>query len=195
LKSVLSLIIILFLISSSIPFGFAEVPLIDLTSSDISPIVSSTPKESRSISVSLQESVGLATNSPLKKNPISHPTVMLTSDSLGKMVYLSERLDIISSIPQQIVSLNSYITQPQATLDRVSQIEKIKDRKKNLKTEIFYLDDTYQQDLSDDFNLIESPISQTTFFVEVLKKWCLNFLKDKPFFLKNLMLTWQLDEM
>ena len=96
MKSILSLIIILFLISSSIPFGFADVPVIDPTSSEITPIVSSTPKESRSISVSLQESVGLATNSPLKKNPLVYTTIMLTSDSLGKLIYLSESLHITS---------------------------------------------------------------------------------------------------
>ena len=166
MKSVLSLVIILFLISSSVPFGFAEVPVIDLTSSETSLIVSS-PKESRSISISLQESVGLATNSPLKKNPVAHPTFISTSDSLGKLIYLSESLDITSSILEQTIAFNSYITQPQATLDRISQIDKIKDRKKNLKSEIFDLDSSYQQVLSDDFNLIESPISQTTFFVDL----------------------------
>jgi len=167
LKSVLSLIIILFLISSSIPFGFADVPIIDPTSSEITPIVSSTPKEFRNISVSLQESVGLSTNSPLEKNSAVYPIIMSTSDSLGKLIYLSESLHITSSMFEQTVELNSYTIQPQATLDRVSQIDKIKDRKKNLKSVISDLDDTYKQDSSDDFNLIESPISQTTFLVDL----------------------------
>jgi len=92
---------------------------------------------------------------------------MFTSDSLGKMIYLSESLHITSLIFEQTLALNSYITQPQATLDRISQIEKVKDRKKNLKSEIFSLDDSYQQDLSDDFNLIESPNSLTTFLVDL----------------------------
>jgi len=123
--------------------GFSEVPVIDSTSSEISPIVSSTPKESRNISVSLQESVGLSTNSPLKKNPIYQSYIMSTSDSLGKIVYLSENLHITSLIFEQQVISNSYVIQPQATLDRVSQIDKTKDRKKNLKSKILYLDEYY----------------------------------------------------
>ncbi len=142
MKSVLSLIIILFLISSNIPFGFTEVPVIDVTSSEISPIVFSTPKESRNISVSLQESVGISTNSPLEKDPTSQPIVMSTSSSLGKMVYLSESLHITSSIFEQTIALNSYIMQPQATLDRVSQIDKVKDRKKNSKADLLLADES-----------------------------------------------------
>jgi hypothetical protein len=150
------------LITSIIPFGFADVPVIDTIPSETSPLVSSTPKESRNISVSLQESVGIATNSPQKKAPTFTPTIISTSDSLGKMVYLSESLHITSSIFEQTVALNSHIIQPQATLDRVAQIDKIKDRKKNSKVDSFLADEFVDNSKSDTDLLLPDHLSAST---------------------------------
>ena len=127
MKSVSSLIIILFLITSGIPFGFAETPIIDSTSEQ-SPIFSSTPKESRNISVSLQESVGITSNVPQKKSITTNPSIISQSESLGKTVYLSEDFKIISSIFEETIVHNSFVIQPQTTLDKVAQIETVKDR-------------------------------------------------------------------
>ena len=165
MKSVLSLFIILFLITSSIPFGFADISTNDSTLSETSTIVSSTPKESRNISVSLHESVGISTNSPQKKNTSIDPSVLYESESFGKMIYLSEDLKIFSSIHEQSVGHVSFVTQPQTTFDRILQIEQTKDRKKNPKIESFYLDDLDQQQ-SEDLISIDSNVIQTTFFAD-----------------------------
>ena len=165
MKSVLSLFIILFLLTSSIPFGFAETPLIDPISEQ-SEIVSSTPKESRNISISLQESVGIASNVPQKKSTTTNPSIISQSEYLGKVVYLSEDFKITSSILEQTIVHNMFIVQPQTILDRVSQIEKVKDRKKNSKIDLFYLDNQNQQQSSENLISIESNILQTTFFID-----------------------------
>ena len=52
---------------------------------------------------------------------------------LGKTVYLSEDFKIISSIFEETIVHNSFVIQPQTTLDKVAQIETVKDRKKNSK--------------------------------------------------------------
>ncbi len=172
MKSVLSLITILFLLTSSVPFGFAEVPSVDSLSSETSPFVSSTPKESKNISVSLHESVGIATNSPLKKNPVLQPSVMSTSDSLGKIIYLSESLHSASSILEQTVAFNSYISQPQATLDRVSQIDKLKDRKKNSKIDSFLASELIYDSKSDTIDLLSSNnLVIPTDLLSILENW------------------------
>ena len=132
MKSVFSLIAILFLLTSSIPLGFAETP-IDSLESETSPIVSSAPKESRNISISLQESIGMTSNDPQKKSSSINPNTISQSEDLEKVVYFSENLKISSSIFEQSVVHNMFVEQPQTSLDRISQIEKIKDRKKNLK--------------------------------------------------------------
>ena len=111
MKSVLSLITILFLITSSIPFGFAEISTTDLMPSYTSVIVSPTPKESRNISVSFYESVGVATNSPLKKNTAIGSDIIIESENLGKTVYLSEQLNLISSINEQTVVHHPLVAQ------------------------------------------------------------------------------------
>ena len=165
MKSVLSLIIILFLITSTIPFGFAEILPNDSTLSETPTIVSSTPKEFRNISVSLHESVGISTNSPQKKNTLIQPSVLYESESFGKMVYLSEDLKIISFIHEQSVKHVSFVIQPQTTFDRILQIEQTKDRKKNSKIESLYFNDLDQQQ-SKDLISIDSNIIQTTFFAD-----------------------------
>ena len=167
MKSVLSLIIISFLISSSIPFGFADLQQTDALTPQNLTDDSSAPKETRIISIYLNESMGIASNQPSKNDSIDYGSVTYTSESFKKLVVFSESLGITSYTAEQQIQFNTFVKQPQATFDRVSQIDKVKDRKKNLKSEIFYLDDTYQQDLSDDFNLIESPVSQTTFLVDL----------------------------
>jgi hypothetical protein len=153
------------LITSTIPFGFAEILPNDSTLSETPTIVSSTPKEFRNISVSLHESVGISTNSPQKKNTLIQPSVLYESESFGKMVYLSEDLKIISFIHEQSVKHVSFVIQPQTTFDRILQIEQTKDRKKNSKIESLYFNDLDQQQ-SEDLISIDSNIIQTTFFAD-----------------------------
>jgi len=194
LKSILSLIIILFLISSNIPFGFADVPVIDLTSSEISPIVSSTPKESRHISISLQESVGITTNSPLKKNSVMDQTVMSTSESLGKMLYLSESLQITSSIPKQSVTSNPYTIQPQATLDRVNQIDKINDRKKNSKLDLLLAGEFVDNSKTNTNLLLSDHLSVPTASLLILENINqYSFYDDFSFFSENLLIDYNFE--
>ncbi|MFQ5476325.1 MAG: hypothetical protein ACE5DT_04755, partial [Nitrosopumilus sp.] len=86
---------------------------------------------------------------------------MSTSDSSGKTVYLSESLHITSSIfEQQVVAFNPHVTQPQATLDRVSQIDKIKDRKKNSKIDLLLAGEFVDNSKTDDNLLLpdHSPV-------------------------------------
>ena len=169
MKSVLSLITILFLLTSSIPFGFAETTTNDSTIPETLSLVSSTPKESRNISVSLHESVGIVSNSPQKKSTAINPIIISESEHLGKTVYLSEELNLISSILQQTVEHNSFVIQPQATLDRISPIEQIKDRKKNSKIDLLYLDDSNQHESSDNLISLDSNILKTSLSIDPLK--------------------------
>jgi len=119
LKSVLTFIIILFLITSGIPFGFADLQQTDVLTSQNLINDSSAPKETRIISVSLHESMGMATNQPPKKDSIGYSNAIYTSESINKLVYLSESLEIISSISEQQIQFNTFVIQPQAVLDRV----------------------------------------------------------------------------
>jgi len=65
----------------------------------------------------------MSANAPQQKNTIIQPSILYESESFGKMVYLSENLKIISSIQEQSIGHVSFVTQPQTTFDRVSQIE------------------------------------------------------------------------
>jgi len=79
LKILFSLIAILLLLSSSVPLGLAEsLPVIEISSqyvldnsltNDLSSDSSYTPKVPRTISVSLEESVGIASGQPPKNIP------------------------------------------------------------------------------------------------------------------------------
>ena len=175
MKSVLALITILFLITSSIPFGFTEIYGQDVIPTKTSPIVSSTPKESRNILVSLHESVGITSNAPQKKVPTFEPTIMSTSDVLGKTIFLSERLDITSSILEQTVQLKSFVVQPQATLDRVSQIDKVKDRKKNSK-----VDSVLANEFVDDSVITTSDLllSEQSSIDPIINQWTVSLEKE-----------------
>ena len=119
MKSVLSLITIFFLITSSIPFGFAEIEQTDaLTSPNLDD--SSTPQEGRLISISLHENIGIKSNQPPKKIPVNNINNEITSTSFGKLIILSESLDIKTSLSEQQTIIHSLISQPQTTLDRIS---------------------------------------------------------------------------
>ena len=131
------------------------------------PTISSTPKETRNISVSLKESVGIASNSPQKKTSIEQPLIMSTSDTFGKTIYLSENLDINSSMFEQTVQFASFIPQQPATIDRTSQADKLKDRKKNSKLDLLLADEIktsnhFDATISSSLNtvpLVHDPIS------------------------------------
>ncbi|MCH8085908.1 MAG: hypothetical protein IIC15_05745, partial [Thaumarchaeota archaeon] len=116
MKSVLSLIIILFLITSSIPFGFADLQQTDSLTPQNLIDDSSAPKETRIISISLSETIGIETNQPPTKDPIGYNSVSYSSESFKKLVSLSESLDITTSTSEQQIQFNTFVKQPQATL-------------------------------------------------------------------------------
>ena len=67
MKILLSFIAILLLVTSSVPFGFADTtPQIDSSLNDELPLQPSTPTR-KIISIDLEESVGLASGPPTKK--------------------------------------------------------------------------------------------------------------------------------
>ena len=149
MKSVLSLITIIFLITSSVPFGFADLQTTLIPQNSVDD--SSAPKENRIISLSLHESVGLVSNPSPKNNFMDHNNVVYNSESSEKQVSFSENLGILTSTNEQQVQSVQFVMQPQAALERIVQPDKLReDRKKNLKSEILYLDDTHQQDSPDD---------------------------------------------
>ncbi len=128
------------MITSSVPFGFADPQQTDSLASTSLSDEFSTLKETRTISISLHESIGIASNHPPKKHSIDDASSIYTSDHSEKLISFSESLDITTSIIEQQIHINSLITQPQTILDRVSQIDKLKDRKKNSKIDLLLID-------------------------------------------------------
>ena len=186
LKAVLSLITILFLITSSIPFGFADVTYSVTPVIDDSPIVSSTPKETRNISVSLNESVGIASNSPQKKTSFEKPLIMSESDRFGKMIHLSESLDINPSMLEQTVQLNSFIPQQPVAVER-TQSDKLKDRKKNSKLDLLLVEETIVQpnsntEILSPLNISPIIYDPTSFLNNNIDPINLDLLFDEKFF-------------
>ncbi|MCV0413253.1 MAG: hypothetical protein K5782_09675, partial [Nitrosarchaeum sp.] len=155
MKSILSLFIIAFLITSSIPFGFAD-HHIDITVPDNS---ESSSTQSKIISVSLDENIGLESNKPADDKSIESANVIDEQDSFTKFVFFSESLDIKSSLVENQIYLKPFVVQPQTNIDRISQIDKLKDRKKNSMLELF---------LDDDFNSQPFDIQLQSFNLENL---------------------------
>jgi len=129
------------LVTSSVPIGFADtIPQIDSSLSDESPIQSSTQSR-KTISVSIEENIGLSSGSPIK-NAMNN--VVQYIDSFSKLAYLNEDLKLLTSSAEQKIHFNLIHIQPQTIVERISQTDKLRDdRKKNSKIETFYLDDTF----------------------------------------------------
>ncbi|MCV0430675.1 MAG: hypothetical protein K5781_03740, partial [Nitrosopumilus sp.] len=164
MKSAFSLIAILFLLTSGIPFGFAESPSVD-SPYEQSEIVSSTPKESRTISISLEESIGIKSNPPQKKNSEVNSNTVSESGHSKTNISLSEDLNLISSALEESVLHITFISQPQVIIERITQTDKTRDdRKKNSKIETLYLDDSHDQYSSDVLISIPTNILETSFF-------------------------------
>ncbi len=167
MKILLSFIAILLLLTSSVPFGFTDTtPQIDSSLNDESSLQPSSPTR-KIISIDLEESVGLASGPPTKKeinNKIHYVESIGTS---SKSIYLNENLQLITSSNNQKIHFDTIIAQPQTIVERISQSDKLRDeRKKNSKIEMLHIDDTYQQNSYDDFSLIGLSISQKTFLID-----------------------------
>ena len=162
----LSFVVILLLIASNIPIGFADtIPQIDSSLNDESPLEPVTQIR-KSISINLEEDVGLSSKPPTKNEMINVPKYTDTISLVGfdlVSIHLNEDLQLLTSYNNQKIHFNAIISQPQIILERISPSDKPRDdRKKNSKDEISYLDGIHQKDSSDVSSLIESPISQPT---------------------------------
>jgi len=135
LKTLLSFVVILLLVTSSVPIGFADTTQqIDPSLNDESPIQPSTQTR-KTISISIEENVGLSSGSPIKK---AIKNVVQYVDSFNKLAYLNEDLKLITSSVDQKIHFDTIFTQPQTILERISQSDKLRDdRKKNSKIEMF----------------------------------------------------------
>ena len=90
------------MITSSVPFGFAD-HHIDIQ--EPQNLESSSSIQSKIISVSLDENIGLATNRPTDKALAGQTNVNDTFDSSTKLVSFYESLSINSSIIEGIFDL------------------------------------------------------------------------------------------
>ena len=119
---------------------------------------------------------------------------MSTSDSLGKILYLSESFGITSSIPIQSLTSNSHTIQPITTLDRINQIDKINDRKKNSKLDLL-LASEFIDNSKTDINLLSSDhLSVPTaslLILENIKQY--SFYDDFSFFSENLLIDYNFE--
>ena len=172
MRTLLSFIAILLLATSSFPIGFADTTPTD--SQNIESMEQPIVKTRNIISISLEESVGITSESPRKKqiNNISNPIII--DDFGSKLIHLDEKLILDTSINNQKTHLDIIIVQPQTIIERISPTEKIRDdRKKTSKIDLSYLNENNQKQSSESLFLIESNIQQSTFFIDPL-----NLLSD-----------------
>ncbi len=170
MKILLSFIAILLLVTSNVPIGFADTtPQINSSLNDELPLQPSTLTR-KTISIDLEENIGIASGSPTKKEINNITQYVDTVDSSNKLILLNEDLQLFTTHSNQKIHFDTIIVQPQTIVERISQSDKLRDdRKKNSKIEMLYIDDTYQQNSQDNFNLIGSSISQKTFLVDPLQ--------------------------
>lgn len=160
----LSFVVILLLVASNVPIGFADtMPQIDSSLNDESQLEPAT-QITKTISINLEEDVGLSSKPPTKNEMTNVPKYSDTIDSVGfdlVSIHLNEDLQLLTSYNNQKIHFSAIISQPQIILERISQSDKPRDdRKKNSKVEMF-TDDTHQSSSPDDFGLIGSPQAQT----------------------------------
>ncbi len=162
MKALLSFIAILLLTTSSLPAGFADITPVD--SSNITLVEQPIIQTRKTISINLDEIVGLSTDTP-KKNEIQNTTFFIAYNT-SKIIHLDEDLSMKSSTHDQKVHYDYVTIQPQPTVERILQTDKLcDDRKKNLKVDLLNFDDLDQQK-SDNLISIDSTILQTTFFAD-----------------------------
>ena len=118
----------------------------------------------KTISINLEEDVGLSSKPPTKNEMTNVPKYSDTIEKYGfdlVSIHLNEDLQLLTSYNNQKIHFSAIISQPQIILERISQSDKLRDdRKKNSKVEMF-TDDTHQSSSPDDFGLITSPQAQT----------------------------------
>ena len=163
MRTLLSFIAILLLATSSLPLGFADITPID--SENIESIEEPIIKTSKIISINLDETMKLSTDAPRKKQIEDKPSVFI-ADYTSKSIHLDEDLSIQTKTADLKTQFDYVIVQPQPSVERIVQTDKLRDdRKKNLKIESLYLDTLYEQE-SEDLIPINSKILQTTFFAD-----------------------------
>ena len=162
MRTLLSFIAILLLATSSLPIGFADITPTD--SSNIESIEEPIIQTRKSISINLDENLGLSSDAPRKKQIQS--TSVFIADDISKSIHLDEDLFVHSSTSDQKIHHDYVVVQPQPSAERIVQTDKLRDdRKKNIKIESLYHDDTVQQE-SEKLILIDSNILQKTFFID-----------------------------
>ena len=127
-------------------------PQIDSSLNDELPLEPAT-KIRKTISIYLEEDIGLSSKPPTKKEMINVPKYTDTISSVGfdnVSINLNEDLQLLTSQNNQKIHFDLIISQPQIILEKISKSDKLRDdRKKNSKGEISYLDDIYRKDSSD----------------------------------------------
>ena len=109
---------------------------------------------------------------------------MTTSDSCGKVIYLSESLQILSSIFENSVVAHSFIPQPQATIEGIFQIDKLKDRKKNSKFDsLLAVEYSDESEITIDSLLFDDSLASTIPLLILQKNTKPNFYDELFFFL------------
>ena len=162
MRTLLSFIAILLLVTSSLPAGFADITPVD--SSNIESIEQPITQTKKTISIDLDESMGFSTDDPRKTQV--KDTSLFIADHTSKSIHLDEDLSISTSASDQKIHYDYVTVQIQPTVERILHTDKLRDdRKKNPKIESIYLDDLDQQQ-SEDLISIDSNIIQTTFFAD-----------------------------
>ncbi|MGY5143365.1 MAG: hypothetical protein ACW9XH_02680, partial [Candidatus Nitrosopumilus sp. bin_32a] len=162
MRTLLSFIAILLLATSSLPIGFADITPVDL--SNIESTDQQITQTTQSISINLDETLGLSSDSPRKKQ-IESVSIFIT-DHTTKSIHLDEKLSVHSSTSDKQIHYDYVVAQSQPSSERILHTDKLRDdRKKNTKIESLYLDNLYQQQ-STDLISIDSNVIQTTFFAD-----------------------------
>jgi len=168
LRKLLSFIAILLLATSIFPIGFADTIPTDSSNNES---IELDVIQTKIILISLEEKIGLTSESP-RKIKIENLSLFV-DDSQYKSIDLIEGLTFTTSSSDQKIHFDSIKDQPHTIIERIFQTDKIRDdRKKSLKIETLYLDDSYQQQSLDNSISINFNVLQTTFFTDPLKIIC-----------------------
>ena len=163
MRKLLSFIAILLLATSSLPIGFTDTIPID--SSNIESIEQQITQTRKTISVNLDEKMGL-TSDPQRKDQIQK-TSFFVADNTLKSIHLDEDLTLRSSTSDKQIHFDYVMVQPQPIVDRILQTDKLRDdRKKSLNLKSLDINENNQQQ-SEDLILIDSNIIKTTFFADL----------------------------
>ena len=169
MRTLLSFIAILLLVTSGFPIGFADTTPTDSSTKESieAPVIQSR----KIISISLEEAVAISSG-PTKKKQIenTHNSVNIWNDSSLKFINLNEDLTLRTTTTDQFIYLDLIVAQPQTIIERISQQDKIRDdRKKNSKIDLSYLDDSNQHESLNNLISFDSNILKTSLFTDPLK--------------------------